>query len=148
MALRPARVSEVRSPLPSAVSAVSKRARSDGTRATTATAASSSAVTPASARPRPRAPTSQVTPTASTAATDGVDLSAQYIVDHDLAPVLSLSFGRCEPWMGAAERDFYRNLWAQAAAQGITVVVATGEDAAQARERAQQAVSKVRPEKA
>ena len=64
---------------------------------------------------------------ASTAATDGVDLSAQYIVDHDLAPILSLSFGRCEPWMGAAELAFYRNLWAQAAAQGITVVVATGD---------------------
>jgi len=64
---------------------------------------------------------------ASSAATDGVDLSAQYIVDHDLAPILSLSFGRCEPWMGAAELAFYRNLWAQAAAQGITVVVAAGD---------------------
>lgn len=64
---------------------------------------------------------------ASTAATDGVDLSAQYIVDHNLAPVLSTSFGQCEPFMGAAELTFYKNLWAQAAAQGITVLAAAGD---------------------
>jgi hypothetical protein len=64
---------------------------------------------------------------ASTAATDGVDLSAQYIVNHNLAPILSTSFGQCEPWMGAAELAFYRNLWAQAAAQGITVLAASGD---------------------
>jgi hypothetical protein len=64
---------------------------------------------------------------ASSAATDGVDLSSQYIVDHNLAPVLSTSFGSCEPRMGAAEQAFYKNLWAQAAAQGITVVAASGD---------------------
>jgi hypothetical protein len=63
----------------------------------------------------------------STATTDGVDLSAQYIVDHDLAAVMSTSFGQCEPWMGSAELAFYKNLWAQAAAQGITAVVASGD---------------------
>jgi len=64
---------------------------------------------------------------ASSAATDGVDLSSQYIVDHNLAPVMSTSFGSCEPRMGAAEQAFYKNLWAQAAAQGITVVAASGD---------------------
>jgi hypothetical protein len=64
---------------------------------------------------------------ASTAATDGVDLSAQYIVNHNLAPVVSTSFGQCEPRMGTAEQAFYKNLWAQAAAQGITCVVASGD---------------------
>ena len=63
----------------------------------------------------------------STATTDGVDLSAQYIVDHDLAPVMSTSFGQCEPWMSPAELAFYKNLWAQAAAEGITAVVASGD---------------------
>jgi hypothetical protein len=64
---------------------------------------------------------------ASTATTDGVDLSAQYIVNYNLAPILSSSFGQCEPWMGAAELAFYQNLWAQAAAQGITALVAAGD---------------------
>jgi len=64
---------------------------------------------------------------ASTATTDGVDLSAQYIVNYNLAPILSSSFGQCEPWMGPAELSFYKNLWAQAAAQGITALVAAGD---------------------
>ena len=41
--------------------------------------------------------------TASTTATDGIDLSAQYIVNHVLAPVVSVSYGSCEQQMGAAE---------------------------------------------
>ena len=67
---------------------------------------------------------------ASTATTDGVDLAAQHIVDQDLAPVLSVSFGACEPALGPAGVAFYRNLWAQAAAQGISVVVAAGDSGA------------------
>jgi pseudomonalisin len=67
---------------------------------------------------------------ASTNATDGVDLSAQYIVSHNLASVMSTSFGSCEAGMGAAERSFYNNLWQQAAAQGITALVAAGDSGA------------------
>ena len=57
----------------------------------------------------------------STFSTDGVDLSAQYIVNHNLAPVMSVSFGQCESDMGSTENAFFNNLWAQAAAQGISV---------------------------
>ncbi|MDR3672172.1 MAG: protease pro-enzyme activation domain-containing protein [Holophaga sp.] len=64
---------------------------------------------------------------ASTASTDGVDLSARYIVDHNLAPVMSTSFGQCESLMGSTERAFFRNLWAQAAVQGISSVVSSGD---------------------
>jgi hypothetical protein len=64
---------------------------------------------------------------ASTASTDGVDLSARFAVDHNLAPVLSVSFGQCEQRLGAAEQVFYQDLWAQAAAQGITVLVSSGD---------------------
>ena len=63
----------------------------------------------------------------STATTDGADLSAQYIVNRNLAPVMSTSFGQCETMMGAAERTFFRNLWAQAAVQGISSMVASGD---------------------
>lgn len=65
---------------------------------------------------------------ASTNSTDGVDLSALYIVDNNLAPVLSLSFGQCEKALGQAENTFYNNLWEQAAAQGITAVVSSGDN--------------------
>ncbi|MBI4913343.1 MAG: immunoglobulin domain-containing protein [Acidobacteria bacterium] len=63
----------------------------------------------------------------STATTDGVDLSAQHIVTQNLAPVMSTSFGDCESAMGSAGNAFYANLWAQAAAQGISSFVASGD---------------------
>jgi uncharacterized protein (TIGR03437 family) len=62
-----------------------------------------------------------------TTATDGADLSAQYIVTNNLAPVLSFSYGTCEPLMTTAHSQFYFKLWQQAAAEGITVVVASGD---------------------
>ena len=67
---------------------------------------------------------------ASTAATDGVDLSAQYIVDNDVAPVMSTSFTSCEQAMGTSENAFWSNLWSQAAAEGITSLVASGDSGA------------------
>jgi hypothetical protein len=67
---------------------------------------------------------------ASTDTTDGVVLAAQYIVDHDLAPVMSTSFGECEALEGAAENTFWLNLWEQAAAEGITALVSSGDDGA------------------
>ena len=67
---------------------------------------------------------------ASTNTTDGADLSAEYVVDNDLAPVMSTSFGECEAMLGQAENAFYNNLWEQAAAEGITVVVASGDSGA------------------
>ena len=66
----------------------------------------------------------------STASTDGVDLSAQYIVSNNLAPVMSTSFGSCESDLGHSERVFYNNLWKQAAAQGITSFVSSGDSGA------------------
>jgi Pro-kumamolisin, activation domain/Bacterial Ig-like domain (group 3) len=64
----------------------------------------------------------------STETTDGVDLSALYIVDHNLASVMSESYGQCEFNMGTAGNQFYNNLWQQAAAQGITVFVSSGDN--------------------
>ncbi len=66
----------------------------------------------------------------STSATDGVDLSAQYAVDNNVAPVMTTSFGSCEATLGASKNAFYASLWAQAAAQGITSVVASGDSGA------------------
>jgi pseudomonalisin len=64
---------------------------------------------------------------ASTSSTDGVDLAAQYIVNHRTAPVVSVSYGSCEQDMGAAELAFYNSLWEQAASQGMSVFVASGD---------------------
>ena len=63
----------------------------------------------------------------STNSTDGVDLSAQYIVDNNLAAVMSTSYGACEASMGTGNA-FYNSLWEQATAQGITPMVSTGDN--------------------
>ncbi len=59
---------------------------------------------------------------------DGVDVSASYIVDHDLAPVMSTSYGNCEQSLGPAGTAFYNSLWQQAAAEGITSFVSAGDN--------------------
>ncbi len=59
--------------------------------------------------------------------TAGIDLSALYAVDNNLGSVISESYGACEPTLLASGNQFYNALWEQAAAQGITVVVSTGD---------------------
>jgi subtilase family serine protease len=63
----------------------------------------------------------------SSATTDGVDLSAEYIVNHAAAPVVSTSYGSCEQQMGTTELAFYNSLWEQAASQGMSAFVASGD---------------------
>jgi hypothetical protein len=65
-----------------------------------------------------------------TTATDGVDLSAQFIVNNNLANIMSTSFGLCEFTLKAAGNNFWNTLWAQAAAQGITAFVSAGDSGA------------------
>jgi subtilase family serine protease len=62
--------------------------------------------------------------------TDPVILSSLYIVDTNLAPIMNLSFHECESLLGAAENQFWAALWEQAAAQGISVFVASGDNGA------------------
>lgn len=61
-------------------------------------------------------------------ATDGVILSAQYVVDNNFAPIMSVSFGQCELFLGTAANQQINQLWQQAAAEGITVLVASGDE--------------------
>jgi len=63
-----------------------------------------------------------------TETTYGVDLSALYIIDNNLAPIMSESYGACEAALGNSGNAFYSTLWEQGAAQGITILVATGDN--------------------
>jgi len=63
---------------------------------------------------------------ASTNTSDGVTLSAEYIVQHATAPVVTLSYGLCEAQASIAN-SFYGSLWQQAAGEGIAVFVAGGD---------------------
>ncbi len=66
--------------------------------------------------------------TLSTFTTDGVDLSASYIVDNRVAPIMSISYGQCEAFLGPAQNAFFNSLYRQAAAEGITVFVSSGDN--------------------
>jgi len=63
----------------------------------------------------------------STETTDGVDLSALYIVDNNIAPIVSQSFQACELELGSTGNQFHNALWEQAAAQGMSVFVSAGD---------------------
>ena len=74
-----------------------------------------------------------------THSSDGVDLSSQYIVDNNLAAILSLSYYTCEAAMGSSGNQFFSSLWSQAAAQGISVFAITGDSGSAACDTADQA---------
>jgi subtilase family serine protease len=77
---------------------------------------------------------------ASTGSTDGIDLSAQYAVSNNVADIITLSYGLCEADLGASSVNFYNNLWQQAAAQGQSVFVSSGDHHGHAWESGQRAV--------
>src|SRR5215472_16063036 len=58
---------------------------------------------------------------------DPIALAAIRAVEDNQASVLSVSFGNCEPFLGNAGNQFWAALWEQAAAQGQTVLVASGD---------------------
>jgi hypothetical protein len=66
--------------------------------------------------------------TLSTFTTDGVDLSLSYIVDNRVAPIMSTSYGQCEAFLGPAGNAFFNSIYQQAAAEGITAFVSTGDN--------------------
>lgn len=61
-----------------------------------------------------------------TALESGLVLAAEQAVYSNVAPVMSLSFGACEQSLGSFNA-YLNDLWEQAAAQGITVMVSTGD---------------------
>ena len=72
--------------------------------------------------------TIKLVPSASTNAIDGVNLSALYVVENNLAPIVSESFGECELFLGTAGNAFENAIRQQAAAEGITFINSAGDE--------------------
>lgn len=68
---------------------------------------------------------------ASTNTTDGVDLSEVYIIDNNSADIMTESFGSCELHATSTAAEGVAALAEQAAAQGITYMVSTGDNGAE-----------------
>jgi subtilase family serine protease len=65
---------------------------------------------------------------ADTALESGFFLAAEHAVYSNLAPIISVSFGACELNLGSTNQFIDQSLWEQAAAQGTTVMVSTGDN--------------------
>ena len=68
---------------------------------------------------------------ASTNTTDGIDLSELYIVENNLADIMTESFGTCEYYSTDSQIAGVNAVAEQAAAQGITYFVSAGDDGAE-----------------
>jgi hypothetical protein len=64
---------------------------------------------------------------ANTTTSGGIDGAAVYAINNNLASILNVSYGVCEYGIGTAGNQFYSLIWEQAAAQGMTVTVSTGD---------------------
>jgi len=65
---------------------------------------------------------------ADTDASTGLLLAVFNVIDNNSDPILSLSFGNCEAALSANANAGFVSLWEQAAAQGITVTVSSGDN--------------------
>jgi subtilase family serine protease len=70
---------------------------------------------------------------ASTATADGIQIATEYVVDNPLPGVphiMSISFGSCEAESGQAGVQFWNSLFSDAAGQGMSVFVSSGDTGA------------------
>jgi subtilase family serine protease len=67
---------------------------------------------------------------AESGATDGVVLAAQYAVTNNVAPIVTMSYVHCENTISDGGQSLWGSLWAQAASQGQSVFVASGDSGA------------------
>ena len=65
--------------------------------------------------------------TASAVTGNGVEDSITYAVDNNVAPILSTSYGLCEPEETVGDFNTQNSLYQQANAQGMTVITAAGD---------------------
>jgi hypothetical protein len=68
---------------------------------------------------------------ATTNTTDGIDLSETYIVENNYSDIMTESFSSCELYASDAQLAFSYGMAEQAAAQGISYFVSTGDDGAE-----------------
>lgn len=62
--------------------------------------------------------------------TNGAFDSLSYAIDNDVAPIISMTYGGCEPDFSAADASTYQTLLQMASAEGITIAAAAGDDGA------------------
>jgi len=59
--------------------------------------------------------------------TNGLVTATTYIVDNEIAPILTMSYGECEGAMGSSALSLFTSTFQQAATSGISSFVASGD---------------------
>jgi Pro-kumamolisin, activation domain/Abnormal spindle-like microcephaly-assoc'd, ASPM-SPD-2-Hydin len=77
--------------------------------------------------------------TADTKTTGGFELSDSYIVDNEVAPIMSASYGTCELNLGSAGNSAFNAIWQQGAAEGISIFESSGDQGSTGCENSDQA---------
>jgi hypothetical protein len=72
---------------------------------------------------------------AGTATTQGFDLSDQYIIDNEIAPIMTVSYGICELKITTTGNSSLNQVFQQGATEGITIFVASGDSGSATCER-------------
>ena len=67
---------------------------------------------------------------AASGATDGVVLAAQYAVTNNVAPIVTVSYLHCENSLSDGGQSLWGALWSEAASQGQSIFVASGDSGA------------------
>ena len=60
----------------------------------------------------------------------GFELSMQYIVSHETAPIMSASYGLCELVLGKSGNALFSGIEQQGATEGITIFISAGDQGA------------------
>ena len=59
---------------------------------------------------------------------DGITNSIEYMIENNIADIMSISYGGCEAEEGTGGNAFNDQIFEQGAAQGISVFVASGDN--------------------
>ncbi len=62
--------------------------------------------------------------------TNGAFDSLTYAIDNNVAPIISMTYGGCEPDFGATNASAYQTYLQMASTEGITIAAAAGDDGA------------------
>jgi hypothetical protein len=63
----------------------------------------------------------------STASTSAINLSMSYIVDNEVAPIMSTSYGECEAYLGSAGNLALNAIFLQGSTEGISLFSSAGD---------------------
>ncbi len=64
---------------------------------------------------------------ANTSTSNGFQASSAYIIDNEVASIMSASYGECELGLGTSGNAAFNKMWQQGATEGISIFISSGD---------------------